>query len=347
MVAFYLVLFAIIFWGVHWKRVGFFDDNLGKNQCTAIKGIFIWIVFARHIGDYIPHADGALNIGYNIINVLVGQLLVVMFLFYSGYGVMQQIKRKGASYVKGMPRNRIVNTFVNFDIAVVSFVVLNLISGVDMQLRQILLSLVCWDSVGNSNWYIFAILACYTLTWCVCVLAILHGKNANAAFAEWWIWALVVLLSLSLSTVKQSWWYNTIFAFPLGITYSIHEDRIKGYVSRHYSKILGFSIVALCVMFAMPYEWRGVSNNLFSMSFAFLVVMLTMKVKIGNPILIWLGAHLFPLYIYQRLPMIGFRQWLGKEFIATHPIPYSMACVTVTLLIAATYHHWEVNIKSK
>ena len=348
MVTFYIALFVVILWGLHWKRVGFFDDNLCRDQCTAIKGIFIWIVFARHIGEYIPCDDGVLTVSYNIINRLIGQLLVVMFLFYSGYGVMSQIKRKGASYVRGMPRNRIIKTFLNFDVAVGSFVVLNLISGIDMSLKQILCSLFCWDSIGNSNWYIFAILACYTLTWCVCtILLVLHRENLNAAIAEMWIWGLIVLLSLSLSTVKQSWWYNTVFAFPLGITYSIHEDKIKNYVSRYYLPVLGVSIIALCIVFVSHCEWRGFFNNIFSMIFAFTVVLLTMKIKIGNPILMWLGAHLFPIYIYQRLPMIGFRQWLGQEFIATHSILYSLVCVMITLVIAATYHHWEVNIRSK
>ena len=36
--------------------------------------------------------------------------------------------------------------------------------------------------------------------------------------------------------------------------------------------------------------------------------MITMKVKISNTPLIWLGIHLFPIYIYQRIPMIYFQK---------------------------------------
>lgn len=42
---------------------------------------------------------------------------------------------------------------------------LHLCFGAQPSLKTILLSMVCWESIGNSNWYIFAILCLYLLTW--------------------------------------------------------------------------------------------------------------------------------------------------------------------------------------
>ena len=41
------------------------------------------------------------------------QLMVTMFLFYSGYGVMESIKRKGDDYIKSFPKKRILTTLIN------------------------------------------------------------------------------------------------------------------------------------------------------------------------------------------------------------------------------------------
>lgn len=81
------------------------------------------------------------------------QLVVVPFLFYSGYGVMNSIKNKGTAYVNSIPRNRVLNTMVNFGVAVSIFICMNLILGIPMELKQAILSYLSWESVGNSNWY--------------------------------------------------------------------------------------------------------------------------------------------------------------------------------------------------
>jgi len=39
-------------------------------------------------------------------------------------------------------------------------------------------------------------------------------------------------------------------------------------------------------------------------AFALTVVLITMKVRLGNPVLRWAGDHLFEIYMLQRLPMI-------------------------------------------
>lgn len=41
-----------------------------------------------------------------------GQLIVVMFLFYSGYGVMESVRSKGTAYIKSIPFKRVLSTLV-------------------------------------------------------------------------------------------------------------------------------------------------------------------------------------------------------------------------------------------
>lgn len=153
MILFYIVLFCIAVWKLQFAGKGFYSDSLSVQQTNMIKGIFIWLVFLGHITPYITKQMSLthpLDVSALIVQGLLGQLVVVPFLFYSGYGVMLSILKKPA-YLASIPKKRIPVTFLNFGVAVLFFVILNLILGINMSLKQVLLSLLMWDSVGNSN----------------------------------------------------------------------------------------------------------------------------------------------------------------------------------------------------
>lgn len=140
------------------------SDYLGREQCDSIKGLFLLFVFFRHFMGYVIQAGGHTY----VFDEYLGQMIVTLFLFYSGFGVMESIKKKGDEYVKSMPKRRILTTLVNFDIAVLAFIALDLMLGRPITIKQTLLSFVCWESVGNSNWYIFAIICCYIAAFVSC-----------------------------------------------------------------------------------------------------------------------------------------------------------------------------------
>lgn len=91
-------------------------DYLSVENTTSIKGIFIIIVFWSHIKGYIV-IDNAFDSYAFFPLTLLGQGMVTMFLFYSGYGVMESIKKKGQEYIKSTPKNRLCATLYRFDIA--------------------------------------------------------------------------------------------------------------------------------------------------------------------------------------------------------------------------------------
>ena len=49
MIFFYLLIFFVSLVGVQTCRTGFFQDYLEKDQCNAIKGVFILLVYLGHV----------------------------------------------------------------------------------------------------------------------------------------------------------------------------------------------------------------------------------------------------------------------------------------------------------
>ena len=346
MVLLYLFLLLIIIPGLKWHNLGFRSDYIGKEQCNGIKGIFIIVVFFRHIVPYLTKSgyemSGKLDILYNGINFCIGQLLVVMFFFYSGFGVMESIQNKGKNYVNAIPKRRILSTLINYDIAVCCYALLAFIVGRDVSIWNFFTSLIAWTSLGNSNWYIFVILICYILTFLSFRLLCMYEKWGGLFLLI--VLTLMVLGGLYLS--KTEIFYNTIMCYPAGMFYSYYKSDLETFVHKHFWLCLfnsaSFFLIGLIATFFIG---RGVLYNFTSLLFAFIVVMLTMKIYVGNKFLLWCGANLFPIYIYQRIPMISVRYIAGDDWVSSHAFLYITICLIVTFFISYQYKYWKVELK--
>ena len=139
-------------------------DYLSRGQTDSVKGIFILLVFYRHITQYVEFNQW-FDYPMTWIDEHMYQLLVAMFLFYSGYGVACSIQKKGSDYVRAIPRRRFLVTLINFDLAVLCYLLLDWIFKIEYPRDVIIQSFIGWESVGNSNWYIFVILCLYLLVY--------------------------------------------------------------------------------------------------------------------------------------------------------------------------------------
>lgn len=350
MLLFLLLFFVVILWHSSIITHGYRENFISKNSTDSIKGIFIMVVFINHIKGYYEQAGADISMWYDSLFFLpakaFGQLMVVMFLFYSGYGVMEGIKNKGQAYFDMIPKKRVLGTLVNFDVAVIVFAIAMLLIGEHVSWMRFLLSLIGWDAVGNSNWYIFVILACYAFTFV--------GQKVCAPKGTALTCILIVVFAFVLSLYKGTWWYNTMFAYGAGLIFSEHKDDLILSMRNHY--LMWIICIGACFILCLstylyfygPFKGEmqrlgALVFDVMSVFFALLVVLCSMKVHIGNKILMWLGANLFPLYIYQRLPMMVLTDLYPDVIVAQHPYVFLLMCITITCSIAWGYK--LINIK--
>ncbi len=345
----YILLFSICFIGLRFHKE-YNTGYLAIDRCNTVKGFFIMLVFISHINQYITKSGYvSKNIGdelYFTITSVIGQLMVVMFLFFSGYGIMESFKKKGGEYVSTMPKKRILTTLLNFDVAVLCFVLLNLLLGKTMHLKQVVLSFIAWDSVGNSNWYIFCILLCYFLSYFA-----LRFYNSYFARESVYIYLLFPVFIFTIITIiilsyhKQSYWYNTMLCFPFGMLFSVVKDKAENIILPDYYKCLFTSLILFLILSYIPYPLKGLTYNMESISFAMIVVLLMMKIESNNKWLQWMGQNLFPLYIYQRLAMMAIYELpRGHSFICAYPLLYVVVCFICVIVISSQFHRWQIKI---
>lgn len=280
----------------------FHTDYLSKDSTTAINGIFVFLVFLCHSVGYIK-INPDIDVQWTTMHSYMGQLVVVPFLFFSGYGIMCSIKSKGTSYVKGIFKKRFLPLLLHFDIAVFLFFLVNLIFiKKDYSLKDTLLAFLTWTSIGNSNWYIGATLLLYIA---LILSFLVFRKYKLPALIMMTVLTVILIFSIK-KTGKSSSWYNTMIVFTFGMWYGYLKEKIDAIVMKNHFTYLLFLLPAVGVfVFLFERRFRHVIfHSVWAMAFAAVIVLVMMKVKIGNPIISALGKHVFSIYILQRIPML-------------------------------------------
>lgn len=310
---------------------------MSLNATNAIKGIFAVIILYSHMRQYLDLTNTIFNNSYVAILKYIGQMMVTMYLFYSGYGLMESVKKK-PNYKNSFLKKRVLKILLHFDIAVVLYIILQLLLGKQYPLQIYLGSMIGWVSVGNSTWFIFDILVLYLFYFiALCIKEWITQRNSinNSG--------IVVLISVSLLCVVlwlilyltkgKPWWYNNIMVFPLGILYSLYKNKLEDLVTKRG----GGYYYAFFILTISLITWREIVGiDIFGICtslFALWVVLLSMKVKFDNKILQWLGTLAFSIYILQRLPMIV----LSELGINQNALIFSLIIISSVLLIAHIY----------
>lgn len=335
MLVFYILLACLILWGIRFApRGSYYADCLSKDATLPIKGVFILWVFLCHVMGYLMDLDYEFqSVGDRLYWGLCAaprQLTVVMFLFYSGYGVMENVRARGGDYISTMPRRRLLRTLLNFDVAVILFALLDLLIGRPIGFRQFLLSLPGWESVGNSNWYIFTILVCYSCAF------VAFRMIRSLKFAALFLLVLLSSFAVGISFVKETWWYDTVLAFSAGVFVSFGRGLILAFVERRYFLVLTACGLAVVTLHALPIATMGLVANVKAVFFALLILALTMKIRTGNGVLVWCGKNLFFIYIYQRLVMLPM-VFLAPDFVRAYPIAFGSIGLVGTVAFVSAY----------
>lgn len=307
----------------------FNKEYISLKHTTAVKGIFVFLVFVSHFLQYCSGSDEFAAVD-NIMKKYTGQMIVVMFLFYSGYGIVESIKKKGADYVKSFPVQRCLKVLFHFDLALILFYIMGRCYGSQWDLKKILLSLIGWESIGNSNWFIFAIIVLYFI---VFISFIIFRKNKLLATIL--ATALTVGYIFLLRGVKEPWWYNTALCLPLGMWYSLGKEKIEAFVMKNnFFFWLTVAVTGAVYVFSFENKSNPAIYIIWSFAFTFMVVLGTMRMNIGNKVLYWLGNHVFSVYILQRIPMRIFSDF---EVISSNPYLYFALSLAVTVIISELF----------
>ncbi len=312
------------------KGSEYHSDYMGKDQTAAVNGLFTLLIVVSHFVTYAV-LRGRADTMYIELKRFLGQLVVTPFLFYSGYGIHRSIAAKGRKYINTFPWMRFSKVLLHFDVAILLYVIVGItLLDKEFRMQKILYSLIGWESVGNSNWYIFAILSAYAATY---IAFLVFGEKGYGGVIA--VTALSFLYVGLMKEVKDTWWYDTFFCYVAGMWYSVLKEKIDRIVqSRTWVYCLSLCVCALAFRITHSYRAIPLCYQLHGIFFVLLIAFLSMKLICRSRILIWIGQNAFWIYILQRLPMQVLKKLTDIE---SNTYIYFTLCLGITLLMAAGF----------
>ncbi len=319
-----LALLVMIFYGAKVTRGGeIASEYLNIEQTKMIQAAACIAIIIHHITQQIT-GFGAYDKGPVTIFNYVGYLFTALFFFVSGYGL----------YISFLNKNDYLKTFVKkrFPRVLIPFFCINALGvllcamcyGIRYTLSGALSDIFGLTLVNSNGWFIVEIVVLYVLFYSIFNLV----KNKDLALFLMCVAVVLLIIYSSLQGhdtqgdkshwFKGEWWYNSTVTFAFGLIYARFRQSIDEFINKHYrGMIVIFSILMAAVIFASKYvvlRYGYYHDHMYSIGrrdevitlivqsvsciiWTLFVLMLNMKITLGNPVLKYLSGISVELFL--------------------------------------------------
>lgn len=312
----------------------FFKDYIDLKNTFSVKGIFVWMIIFYHYEIYYKRKKRSL---YEQILDFVGQKVVTMFLFYSGYGIYESIKKKGYKYCKTLLKKSLI-IFIKSELIILIFLLRVFIYKKQITLKKFLLTIIFKASIGNSNWYAFTIMLFYIYSFLA--FGFIKKKKYN------FLGLIIIVILCSLHGYFSYYYYyyhimhgadNTL-AFILGVLYSSIRKYTDKYIMKYDFVYFGVFVIFYFIFYFF-YINRGINvlmHNCMNGTFGLIMILITMKVKFDNEFLRFLNIHSYSIYFLQKVVL---RTFFEQKYLIKYEFLRILLQIVLIIFIATTFDY--------
>ena len=351
----YPLLVLLILWGCKFmKKEEYHKDFLSLSQTKSMQGFLCLFVMLHHIGQKscAPWLEPEVILHGLECFVPIGYLLVGVFLFFSGFGLYKSYTQK-SDYLQGFMGRRCLPPILALLITNLTMSCIRSHQGEYFSLSGPL-RLTGPVMLNGYSWFVYTLLLFYMLfylayKYCkkekIATLLVLTGMLLYIFFCDWWMYG--------------TWWYNSTLLFGVGILFARYEKKLIPNMRKYYHFYLPAAFLLTCFFFfsgeytegvfrltGIPYLYEtghlvSVTSQIFAAcGFVLLCLLLGMKIKIGNRILMFLGKITLEFYLLHGI----FLQLFTFNETQENPLRIKNAALLVlvvflcTLLTAYPFH---------
>lgn len=326
-VLFILMLF-VIFWNgkIIWSVKELNKDYLSIENVNALRGIMALGPVFMHVSNAVTCSKGILWWS------TYGASVVAIFFFLSGFGLMKQHMTHD-DYAKKFLTRRLPKIIIPYVIAtgiywIADFYFLGFLYPIKGIFNAI------WQGVPivTYSWYVIHLSLFYLFFY---ALMKVFGKHyLGIAFGGVIYYIVTSLYFYSRGFGTQ--WYQTSLAIPVGLFWALYEKKIYSIMAKYYW--VGLALLGILIVYI--YNSKSfmalssntlVKNTILLILFCVLVIVMLMKIELGNPINKFLGYISYEVYLFHGLFMMAFR---GDKFYIANDNMYVMLVFTGTLVLA-------------
>lgn len=337
------------------RRKTWNEEAFSLRQMKMLQGMAAICIMLHHLGQKTCapwHSKKVIVHGLDFF-VPIGYFLVALFFFCSGYGLYKSWKTK-PNYLEGFLKRRVLPLVVAYYLSGLVFLAVRYLMKEKISGWQLFCYLSGIKLCNINAWYVIALPIFYLFFY----LAFRFCKKENAAVA---VTAAAVLIYILIGTMinhndywmRGEWWYNSVHLFVVGILFARSEEKKIASMKRLYPLRLVGSLLLIFVFYVLsewaadvisyygenfdPLYWRVVLRRwgclipqlLASYYFVRFLFLLSLKVKLGNPVLKFMSGITLEFYLIHGI----FVELFGYDFLELTKSLVYIRNVTLHLLL--------------
>lgn len=306
------------------------EDYLSRDKAMRIRGVMAMGIVLHHMSE--------ITMAGRVFPLLqhMGYLLVSLFFFFSGYGLMASYRQKGTKYLQQFWKNKILYIFLIYLWISVAYAIVKFLMGIEMTPRIFAISFINGSPVANYSWYIIVQLLLYIVFWGAFSIKRVSNKIKILIVLMLEVIMAVIFHQLSYSVI----WYMSNFAFVVGIWWAEEKEQIDLFVDKHWflSEVVALGSFALFSglpliankFWGMDEEVRLVCRIISSTVFVLFVIILMKKFTFKEGVWDFLGEISMEIYLVHGLIIILLKKITSNNIIwtiLTIILSIALACV--------------------
>lgn len=308
----FVLLYKVRFAGFR----GYFDDYLSIKSTNAIKGIMALSIVLHHLCRQFADS-GNYQVWLKPFDSPMGWLLVSVFFFFSGYGLMVGYLNK-PDYLKGFLLKRLPSVLFPLFTATILYLPFQLIINKEnLNITYLFDILTGREFIVCNCWYVYSIIIFYVLFFAIFKLI----KNPKLAI-------LIFTISICLYEIACFILYNAFFwsassiTIVLGVVFAYKYEPITEFIKKFYYFLLPAVIIGYVGSMAINpvfnrlfhfYPPEFIPENFCCLFFVLFLLIVSLKLKFANIFTTFLGSISYEMYLLHGLFMIIFTDFIKIE----------------------------------
>ena len=321
----YPAMLALLFVGAKFSKKGEWNEEFMEyGQTKYLQGFLAICIMLHHIGQEMcaPWQTYKLYPGLEFF-VPLGYVFVGIFMFCSGYGLLVSYERKPDYLSKGFFRKRALPLIIGYYVSAWIFFIVRLLMGQKINGWNIFCLLIGIKLSNPYAWFAFVMPIFYLFFY----LSFKYSKKPvlTTTICVFAYTFMGTCINHNNYLMTGQWWYNCVHLFWVGLLVAKYKGPLIAWAKDKYILKLIICIVLLqgswyltnYLQSAVSYygenaglpmyltvlcRWICVFGDmLYTTLFCFFVLLLGMKIRIGNRFLGFMGTITFEFYIIHGL----------------------------------------------
>ena len=317
-----VMLFLIVLFnaGLRPKDAGS-EDFLSIGQTGAVQSAACIGIILHHLSQQVTNY-GSLDKGLITVFSYAGILFTALFFFFSGYGLMTSLQNR-TDYLNTFLQKRLPTVLIPFWLCNAIILLVNrLFYGIRYSLDRIVRYISGINLINGNGWFIIEIVIIYILFFVL--FSTIGNRDIALGFLTMAVFCLIAYGFFSGHDPKNEqwfkgeWWYNSTITFVLGLWYARFKNKLDRLFSLHYRTmavlfsllfIALFQFSVYCVRHFGYYYYLSasvgrkyacitlISQSAACSAFIIWIILILMKITLGNRILSSLNKIRLPLFL--------------------------------------------------